>query len=422
MKNYLLRAQKIQSRIIEMNQLSLEHSGKNDSGKAFFINSSNKIAEWMKETGLETRIDNIGNVRGKLSSKVPGAKTFVIGSQYNNDKNDGKFDGPLSILTGLDIAQSVIHQNTELAFNLEIVAFSEKEDTRFNTSYLGSKALTGKFDNFLLDKKDESGRTLGEVLTSLNMDISKIKAEKIPPDEWLGYLEIHTEQGLVLHNRKIPVSSVSALAGQKRVHIKFVGKIGHAGTVPMNVRVDALCAAAQFIVETEEYATPERRNLVATVGKINVKDAARNLIPHEVTCSLDIRSADPVRLSKAYEALNKICERNCHKRDVYFEWKLIHETDPVVCDVKLRAMINNAISNKKIDTIDVVSGAGHDAAIISRVAPVAMLFLKYNKSNEFNPLGNVESKDLAVALDVADNFMKLLNISEEKRMEKLAGH
>ena len=422
MTNYLLRAEKIQARILEMSQLNAEHAGNNDSGKAFFITSSNKIAEWMTESGLETRIDNIGNVRGKLSSKVPHAKTFVIGSQYNNDKNDGKFDGPLSILTGLDIAQSAIKHHEELAFNLEIVAFSEKEDTRFNTSYLGSKALTGKFDNYLLDKKDDSGRSLGEVLTSLNMDISKIKAEKIPVEEWLGYLEIHTEQGLVLHNRKIPVSSVSALAGQKRVHINFVGKPGHAGTVPMNVRVDALCAAAQFIVETEEYATPERRNLVATVGKINVKDAARNLIPHDVTCSLDIRSADPARLSKAYEALNKICERICHKRDVYFEWKLIHETDPVVCDEKLKAMIDKAISMKKFEKIDVVSGAGHDAAIISRVAPVAMLFLKYHKNNQFDLLGNVETKDIAAALEVSDNFIKLLDNSEQKRLEKLSGH
>lgn len=422
MKNYLIRAQKIQSRILEMTQLNAEHAGKDDAGKAFFINSSNKIVEWMNDTGLETRIDNIGNVRGKLSSKIPNAKTFVIGSQYNNDKNDGKFDGPLSILTGLDIAQSVIDQQAELAFNLEIVAFSEKEDTRFNTSYLGSKAITGKFDNYLLDKKDDSGNSLGEVLTSLSMDISKIKAENIPSEEWLGYLEIHTEQGLLLYNRKIPVSSVSALAGQKRVQIKFVGKPGHAGTVPMNVRVDALCAAAQFIVETEEYATPERRNLVATVGKINVKDGARNLIPHEVTCSLDIRSADPARLSKAYEALNQICERNCHKRDVYFEWKLIHENEPVVCDEKLRSMLDKAISMKKFEKINVISGAGHDAAIISRVAPVAMLFLKYNKNNQVNPLGNVESEDIAEALEVADNFIRILNNSELKRIEKLSGH
>lgn len=418
MNKYVLRAQKIQSRILEMTQLNLEHAEKNDSGKAIFLSSSNKIAQWMEEAGLETRIDNIGNVRGRLSSKVPNAKTFVIGSQYNNDKNDGKFDGPLSILTGLEIAQNIIDQSKELTFNLEIIAFSEKEDIRFNTSYLGSKALVGAFDNFILDKKDAQGETLGEVLTSLNLDISKIKTENIPAEEWLGYLEIHTEQGLVLHNRKIPVSAVTALAGQKRVEINFVGKPGHAGTVPMNVRVDALCAAAQFIVETEEYATPERRNLVATVGKINVKDAARNLIPHYVTCSLDIRSADPARLSKAYESLNKKCEKICHKRNVYFEWKLIHETDPVICDEKLRNLIDKAITKKNYEVIDLVSGAGHDAAIISRIAPVAMIFLKYNKNSNFNPLENVQIKDIAAALEVSDNFMNLLNASEIARIGK----
>lgn len=402
-----------------MGQITTQHAGKDDSGKAFFISSSNKIAEWMNDTGLETRIDNIGNVRGILRSKTPNAKTFVIGSQYNNDKNDAKFDGPLSILTGMDIAQNVIAQKIDLSFNLEIVAFSEKEDTRFNTSYLGSKALSGRFNNYILDKKDEKGNTLGDVLTSLNLDVSKIKEENIPADEWLGYLEIHTEQGLVLHNRKIPVSAVQALAGQKRVQIKFVGKPGHAGNVPMNVRVDALCAAAQFIVETEEYASPERRNLVATVGQINVEDAARNLIPHVVTCSLDIRSADPARLSKAYEALNKKCERICHKRNVYFEWKLLHETEPVICDEKLREMMNQSISKKKLEVVELVSGAGHDAAIISRVAPVAMLFLKYHKNNNFNSLGNVENKDIAVALEVSDNLIQLLNISEQKRLEKV---
>ena len=419
MKSYISRAVKIQKRIEEMASCSDDENVLSRLfGTKAFMNCTHKIANWMSAAGLQTHTDNIGNVRGKLLSQTPNAKTFVIGSQYNNDKSEGKFDGPLSILAGLDVAQNIIENNISLDFHLEIVAFSHKEDTRFNTSYLGSKTLAGKFNTtLLLDKKDENGHTLGEALTAMKLDVSQLRNEKINEKDWLGYLEIHTEQGMILHNKKIPVCAVVTLAGQMRVEINFTGKPGHAGIVPMNVRVDALCAAAQFIIEAEEYATPERRNLVATVGKIMVKNAARNVIPHNVSCTLDIRSADTVRLSKAYESLNTICERICHKREVYFEWKLVHETNPVQCDKKLTGMLDQAISNMKLDILDMVSGAGHDAAIISQVAPVAMLFIKYNKSNNFNALGNVETKDIASALEVSDTFLQLLNLSEKTRVK-----
>jgi allantoate deiminase len=415
MKDYLSRAQKIQNRIMELASCSDdEHQLSRLFGTRSFMDASNKIALWMREAGLQTYTDNVGNIRGMLPSANPDAKTFVIGSHFDTVINAGNYDGALGILAGLDIVENIKTQKSELPFNLEIIAFSEEEGVRFHAAYLGSKVVAGCFDDHLLGINDDDENTLLQVLEAMERDTTRLAEDKIPLNEWLGYLEIHIEQGPILFEKNIPVGMVKAIAGQKRVEINFIGEAGHAGTVPMNMRADALCAAAHFIVAVEEYASHEKRNVVATVGKINVPNAAINVIPGNTYCSLDLRSPDAELLSDAYEDLNKICEEICRKRKVYFEWRLIQETDPVVCDHDLRSLLSKSIKEKDIEVVKLVSGAGHDAVTISQVAPVAMLFVKCFKGISHNPLENVEIDDIAVVSEVADNFIRRLARSSGK--------
>jgi allantoate deiminase len=276
--------------------------------------------------------------------------------------------------------------------------------------------VAGSFKNRFFEMKDDHGNKLSQVLQSFNYDTSRIKQDAISPEDWLGYFEIHIEQGSVLNEKNIPVGIVNNIIGQKKIEISFTGESGHAGTVPMNLRRDALCAAAKFVLGVEKYASQEKRKILATVGKLEVPGSASNMIPGAVNCSLDIRGDDDQLLSDAYEFIYSLCEKHCDKRNIYFEWNLIHETDPVSCNKKFRKLLANSITEKNIEVLQLDSGAVHDAAVISQVAPIIMLFVKCLKGNGRNPLENVEDYDIATALDVCDHFIEQLSATTQKNL------
>jgi allantoate deiminase len=419
MEIYIQRAAKVQQRIEELASFSDNGQYMNRIfGTKSFIECSRKIASWMREEGLETRIDNIGNIRGKLLSNNPGAKTFVIGSHFDSTFNAGKYDGVLGIIMGLDIIKNIRAKNISLPFHIEIIAFSEEGGVRFPIGYLGSRVVAGVFKSKLLELKDNQGFTLSEALQLMNLDRDRIKDDAILPQDWLAYFEIHIEQGSVLYEKNIPVGIVNTIIGHKRIDITFTGETGHAGTMPMKTRRDALSAAAKFILGAEKYALKEKRNVLATVGKINIPDPAGNVIPGHVNCTLDIRGNDAQSLSGAYEFIYELCEGICDKRNIYFEWKLVQETEPVICSKKYKKFLSNAILEKNFEVISLESGVVHDAAIISQVAPVVMLFVKCLRGSNRSSIESVEDYDIATALDVCDHFIEQMILPAEKTEKK----
>jgi len=413
MANELERAKKIMAQINELAAISEDTNGITRLfGTPAFLQGSNKVLQWMKRTGLDCRIDNIGNVRGRWVSKNNNAKTLVIASHIDTVRNAGKFDGPLGVLMGLDIVEHIIQSGIELPFHIELIAFSDEEGVRFHTTYLGSKVIAGSFETALLAKKDDSGTSLQEVIEKMGADASQLAADAIAPGNWLGYFEIHIEQGPVLYEKNIPAGIVTAIAGQKRAAVVFKGTAGHAGTVPMSMRNDALCCAAAFILETEKLAL--NKKIVATVGKLHITNAASNTIPGEVTCSLDLRSADEAMAAAAYEQLKDTCITICSKRNIIPEWKLVQQTAPVLCDADLNALLARSVKEAGYEPIEMVSGAGHDAVAVSLVSPVAMLFVRCFKGISHNPMEDVELKDMAAAIKVSDNFIyQLINSRAE---------
>ncbi|UFH52428.1 allantoate amidohydrolase [Spirosoma sp. KNUC1025] len=410
-----LRAETILNRINELASISEDAvSVTRTFGTDAFRQGSQLVQYWMQDAGLQTRVDAIGNVRGRLVSPDSRAKTFVIASHIDTVVNAGKFDGPLGVIMGIDLVEQLIRSKTPLPFHIELIAFSDEEGVRFHTTYLGSKVVAGSFDTTLLDKKDASGITLREVIQTMGGDVDQLKTDAILPDDWLGYFEIHIEQGPVLYERNVPVAVVTAIAGQKRVEITFAGMAGHAGTVPMDMRQDALCAAAEFILQVERLAANEA-NLVATVGKLNVMNAASNVIPGKVVCSLDVRSNQEMILASAYQELHQRCADIGQKRAVDVDWNLIQETSPVSCDPTLNQFIEQAIKENGFEVVRLMSGAGHDGVPISLVSPIAMIFVRCYKGISHNPLENTELSDVAATLQVADTFLKRL-------IEKYTGH
>lgn len=415
-QQYTTRAERIMQRIQQLAAISEDADGVTRTfGTPAFLQGRALVQGWLEAAGLPTRVDGIGNLRARLLSPNPEAKTFVLASHIDTVVNAGKFDGPLGVLMALDLMEHLQAQRAEVPFHIELIAFSDEEGVRFHTTYLGSKVVAGSFDLALLARPDAGGITLARALEIMEANTAQIAADAIPAADWLGYFEMHIEQGPVLWERNIPVALVTAIAGQQRVELTFRGMAGHAGTVPMDMRQDALCAAAEFILIAEQFALAHGRGLVATVGKLSLSHAASNVIPGEVTCSLDLRSADATQLAEAYEALKTYTEAIALQRNVGLTWELIQYTAPVTCAANLNEILADAIADAGHEVVALVSGAGHDAVPISAVAPATMMFIRCYKGISHNPLEDVELADLMAALEVADRFLHLLRLQVPTR-------
>lgn len=373
------------------------------------VEAAKLLLGWMQAAGLQTRTDAIGNLHGRWPAADPGAKTLVIASHLDTVVNAGRWDGPLGVLTGLDILQALVRQNKRLPFHIELVAFCDEEGVRFHTTYLGSKTLAGSLEPATLQRTDDQGITLEQAIRTIGGDPAVLTAEAIPKDQWLGYFEVHIEQGPVLWEKNTPVAPVTAIAGQIRAELSFTGEAGHAGTVPPAMRHDALCAAAEFILGTESLARAAT-SFLATVGKLHIPNPASNVIPGETTLSLDIRSADSGILEKANDQLHTLAKTIAAQRGLTLAWEIIQSSDPVTCDDQMTRILTETIRAAGYQPLPLVSGAGHDAVPISAIAPVSMLFVRCYKGISHNPQENVEPQDLAAAIAVAENF--ILNLSE----------
>ena len=357
------------------------------------------VAGWMHEAGLEVRRDNIGNLRGRVGPA--GAPTLLMGSHLDSVRGAGKYDGPLGVMIAIAAAQRV-----RVQYALEVLAFADEEGLRYGTTYLGSRAVAGTFDPSDLERTDAGGVTMARAIRDFGGDPARIAEDRWRGD-LLGYLEVHIEQGPVLEARALPVGAVSAIAGQTRYSITFKGAAGHAGTVPMEGRRDALVAASAFVLEVDSYARGHE-GLVATVGQLTVQPGAANVIPGEVTLSLDVRhSSDPERLV-ATSRLVDVAAEVARRRNVKITTATISDNQAVACDPSLVSLISEAIVDNRVSLLHVTSGAGHDAVVMAGIAPVAMLFVRCKGGVSHNPEESVTVDDVAVAIDVTSRFLELL--------------
>ena len=406
MTAHLQRTENIISRIRELASISEEDGCiTRRYGTAAAIDAGNKVLEWMRAAGLQARVDAIGNIRGRWEAAGADAQTLVIASHIDTVVNAGSWDGPLGVLVGLNLLEHMIREGRKLPFHIELIAFCDEEGVRFHTTYLGSKVVAGSFEPDMLQRKDEKGISLSEAMTAIGYDPGNLNGEAIPRERWLGYFELHIEQGPVLYGNKIPVAAVKAIAGQVRAEVFFKGMAGHAGTVPMDMRQDALCGAAEFILGTEKLAGAGDSGLVATVGKLQISGSASNVIPGEVVCSVDLRSADEARLSHGHAMLRSLCEDIGKRRGLAVQWNIVQKSSPVTCDPRMRQLLGRSIEAAGYEALELVSGAGHDAVPVAAVAPVCMLFVRCYKGISHHPLENVEKEDLAAALAVAEDFI-----------------
>jgi allantoate deiminase len=299
-----------------------------------------------------------------------------------------------------------IARDLKLPLAIEVIAFSDEEGVRFGVPFIGSRAVAGRFDNGLLDRKGSDGMTLEAAIRGFGLDPNRV-GEAALDGNALGFVEIHIEQGPVLEAEGLSVAVVTGIVGQTRITLEFTGQANHAGTTPMRLRHDALAAAAEWIAQVESLAMATD-GLVATVGKVSVEPNATNVVPGVVTVSLDIRHAhDGSRLSavkKLIDSANAIAER----RGLALQWTGQLDQPAVPMDERLTSFLADAIEAAGMPVKHMPSGAGHDAMVMAARVPTAMLFLRSPGGFSHHPAETVLEEDVEAALHVGSKFLERL--------------
>jgi len=373
-------------------------------GSAALVAAMEQVARWMELAGMAPRRDAIGNLRGRYGGSDPNAPALLLGSHLDSVRDAGRYDGPLGVLVATATVERLHRARRRLPFPIEIAAFADEEGLRFQTAYLGSKAVAGTFDHALLDRCDASGISLRQAILAFGGDADAIPGAALRPGEAFAYVETHIEQGPHLESVGLPLGVVTAIAGQTRVVLAFRGEAGHAGTVDMTLRRDPLPAAAEFILAGERMAR-ETPGLVATVGQVDVAPGASNVIPGLVTLSLDVRHPDDAVRREAVCALEHDAREIASRRRLGVEWRVVQEQCAVPCDPSLSSSLERAIAAAGLPVERLASGAGHDAVVMSAVVPVAMLFVRCKGGVSHNPAESVQAPDAAAAIDALDRLL-----------------
>ncbi len=368
------------------------------------------VAKWMRDAGMTVQRDAIGNLIGRYEARVAGAKTLLFGSHLDSVRDAGKYDGPLGVMIALAGVERLHQRKARLPFAIEVIGFADEEGLRYHSAYLGSRAITGTFDTEALQLTDANGITMAEAIRAFggNSDPAALRTRRWHRDDLIGYCEVHIEQGPVLEARNLPIGVVSAIAGQSRITVGFTGEAGHAGTVPMALRHDALCAAADLVLTVESVAR-NLPGLVATVGQLNVQPGASNVIPGQVTLSLDVRHQDDMVREQACRQLEERAREIGQARGVSYNWQVLQEHHAVPCAPHLTQLLAQAIEKLGYSLLSLPSGAGHDAAVVAELTDIAMLFVRCRGGISHNPAESVTQEDVAIAIQVVERFLQLLS-------------
>jgi allantoate deiminase len=356
-----------------------------------------QLRGWMEQAGMRVNIDHAGNIRGFYPSHRNNAPRLFIGSHLDTVPRAGAFDGILGVVLGVALIERLGGRRPP--FGIEVIGFSEEEGVRFGVPFIGSRALIGDIDDHLL-------ATISDAVTKFGLDPNRI-GEARAGDDALGYLEFHIEQGPVLESLNLPLGIVDAIAGQSRLNVLFEGKTNHAGTTPMHLRRDALSGAAEWIAAVEHEARAVS-GAVATVGRFGVSPEASNVIPGAVTASLDVRHTQDAVRHDLVSRLLRCAEQIAAVRCLTVSWERRLDQAAVRMDPTLVELLERAVMSSSRTVHRMASGAGHDAMIVARRMPAAMLFLRSPGGISHHPDETVLAEDVDEALEVGMRFLEEL--------------
>jgi N-carbamoyl-L-amino-acid hydrolase len=361
----------------------------------------------MKACGFDdVRIDAVGNVVGLYKSANPQAKTLMTGSHYDTVRNGGRYDGRLGICVPMACVRELARAGQRLPFHLEVVAFAEEEGQRYKATFLSSGALVGDFKQAWLDQQDADGITMRQAMQQAGLKIEDIPQLKRKATNYLGFIEVHIEQGPVLNELDIPLGVVTSINGSVRFVGEIIGMASHAGTTPMDRRRDAATAVAELTLFVEQRAA-QQPHLVGTVGMLTVPNGSINVVPGRCQFSLDLRATtDVLRDRLMHDVLTELAAI-CQRRGVHYTLEETMRASAAPSDPKLQALWEHAVQSLGVPVFHLPSGAGHDAMKLHDIMPQAMLFVRgQNAGISHNPLESTTSDDIQLAIDA---FMHVLH-------------
>ncbi|MDJ0024584.1 MULTISPECIES: allantoate amidohydrolase [Pantoea] len=353
------------------------------------------VAEWMQAAGMRTWQDAVGNICGRYEAAEPGAAALLLGSHLDTVRNAGRYDGMLGVLSAIETVQWLHDRRQRLPLAVEIVGFADEEGTRFGITLLGSRGLTGSWPESWITHPDGNGITVAAAMQDAGLDAAQVSLAARHVSEIAAYLELHIEQGPCLEEADLALGVVTAINGARRLNCHFSGEAGHAGTVPMLLRKDALAAAAEWMLFIEQ-AT--QAPLVATTGTLSCQPGAVNVIPGEVQLSLDIRGPQDEPLERHLSQLLTQAQAIALRRGVSFSASEYYRIAATPCDKRLQQALGAAVETVQGCTLALPSGAGHDAIAMAERWPVGMLFVRNHRGISHHPAESVNTNDVALGV------------------------
>ena len=377
---------------------------------AAHIACAQRISHWMHDCGFdEVETDAVGNVVGRYWGEDRDLPALMAGSHYDTVRNGGKYDGRLGIFVPMACVQQMHAQGKRLRRTLEVVAFSEEEGQRYPATFLGSGALVGDFNTQWLDQRDAHGISMREAMQQAGLCVDDIGKLKRDPSKYLGFVEVHIEQGPVMNQSHMPLGIVTSINGSARFRGRVIGMASHAGTTPMSQRKDAAAAVAEWMVAVEARAAQDGDS-VATVGMLTVPNGSINVVPGVCEFSLDVRAPSNAQrdavLADVLPALSAICGRRGLRHDI----QEVMRASAAPSDADLQARWAQAVTAMGLPAFELPSGAGHDAMKLHEIMPQAMLFVRgENAGISHNPLESTTADDMQLAVEAFQHLLEHLD-------------
>lgn len=370
---------------LERVHLSPEHAGANAL-----------VAGWMEQAGLRTWTDAAGNAWGRREGSVPGQPALLLGSHLDTVPDAGSYDGMLGVVMAVVVAERL--RDADLPFALEVVGFGDEEGTRFGKALLGSQAVAGTWDDGWWELRDRDGTSLRQAFADFGLDPDQVREAARRPEDLVGYLEAHIEQGPHLEAADASLGYVTTIAGARRFAVTVVGEARHAGGTPYSRRRDALVGASEVVVAIERMA--RESECIATVGRIEVTPGAVNVIPGRAELTLDLRAATDPERDAMWAAMHAAAERICAARGLGLEVVETHTAPAAPCAAWLqRAVVAGIATTGDPAPLGLWSRAGHDAMAMAAVTDVGMLFVRCLDGISHHPGEDVREIDVARGLD-----------------------
>ena len=361
------------------------------------------VAKWMRDAGLAVSEDALGTVRGRWGN----GRRLLIGSHIDTVIDAGKYDGPLGVIAGVLAAGHFVRAGKPLPFGIDVLAFGDEEGSRFPSTYSSSMACAGCFEHEMLAFADRGGVTFADALKAYGKSAAAIPAAAYPAREAAASVEVHIEQGPVLEAKGQPLGVVTGIVGQSRMRVVVTGKAGHAGTVPMNLRSDPLVGAAEMAITLERIARRHPQDgMVGTVGRIEASPGAVNIIPGQVSFTVDLRALTDALRVAAIAQFQAEAQRIAKTRGLTVEFDLFHDVPTAVMAPALQDQLAASIVALGHDPVRLPSGAGHDAQIMARLCPSAMLFLRCRGGISHNPAEFTSTADMGLAVAALIGFIE----------------